>query len=206
MNAAAQANNLRLRTPEGITFSLPLAGPVARLPAWLIDVAIVFALTTVLGIAAGLLGWLAPDIAVAASTVSFFVVQFGYAILTERSQRGQTVGKRKFSLRVVDLAGRRLQFSQVAIRNLPRAVDFLPGLYLVGGLAVLLARHGQPLGDLAATAVVVRLPRLDRPDIAQLMAGKFNFPRNHVHLCGKLRPELLPEEAALALAALSRPR
>ena len=204
MNAAAEANHLRLRTPEGITFSLPLAGPVARLLAWLIDIAIVFALTTVLGIAAGLLGWLAPDIAVAASTVSFFVVQFGYAMFTEWSQRGQTVGKRVFSLRVVDIAGHRLQFSQVAIRNLLRAVDFLPGLYLVGGLAVLLSRHGQRLGDLAANTVVVRVPKLAQPDIAQLMAGKFNSLRDHVHLCGQLRQEVSPEEAALALAALQR--
>lgn len=204
MNAAAEANHLRLRTPEGITFSLPLAGPVARLLAWLIDIAIVFALTTVLGIAAGLLGWLAPDIAVAASTLSFFVVQFGYAMFTEWAQRGQTVGKRVFSLRVVDIAGHRLQFSQVAIRNLLRAVDFLPGLYLVGGLAALLSRHGQRLGDLAANTVVIRVPKLTQPDIAQLLAGKFNSLRDQVHLCGKLRQEVSPEEAALALAALQR--
>ncbi len=197
-------STLRLRTPEGITFALPLAGPVARLLAWLLDVAIVMGVTSILGTAAGLLGWLAPDVAVAASTLSFFVVQFGYAMITEWSWRGQTIGKRVLSLRVVDVAGHRLQFSQVAIRNLLRAVDILPGLYLVGGVAMLLSKRGQRLGDLAANTAVIRIPKLTQPDTSQLLAGKFNTLRAHPHLCGRLRQDVSPDEAALALSALQR--
>jgi hypothetical protein len=104
----------------------------------------------------------------------------------------------------VDIAGHRLQFSQVAIRNLLRAVDILPGLYLVGGIAVLLSKHGQRLGDLAANTVVIRVPKLTQPDTSQLLAGKFNSLRRHVHLCGQLRQAVTPAEAALALSALQR--
>jgi uncharacterized RDD family membrane protein YckC len=201
---AELTHSLRLRTAEGITFSQPLAGPLPRLLAWLVDVGIVFALTSALGIAVGLLGWVAPDVAVAASTLGFFLVQFGYAMLTEWSWRGQTVGKRILGLRVVDIAGHRLQFSQVAIRNLLRAVDILPGVYLVGGIAVLLSKHGQRLGDLAANTAVIRVPKLAQPDTSQLLAGKFNSLRRHVHLCGQLRQAVTPAEAALALSALQR--
>lgn len=197
-------STLRLRTPEGITFALPLAGPMARLLAWLVDVGIVIAVTSALGTAAGLLGWLAPDVAVAASTLSFFLVQFGYAMITEWSWRGQTVGKRLLRLRVVDIAGHRMQFSQVAIRNLLRAVDVLPGLYLVGGLAMLISKRGQRLGDLAANTVVIRIPKLAQPDTSHLLAGKFNSLRSHPHLCGRLRQQVSPDEAALALSALQR--
>lgn len=198
------ANTLRLRTPEGITFALPLADPVSRMLAWVLDAVMVFALWTILVTAGTVLGWLAPDLAIAVTTLGFFVIQFGYAILTEWSWRGQTLGKRLLRLRVVDVAGHRLQFSQVAVRNLLRAVDFLPGCYLVGGIAALLSRRGQRLGDLAANTIVVRVPKLEQPDVAQLLAGKFNSLRTHPHLCAQLRQRVEPREAALALNALLR--
>ncbi len=197
-------NSLNLRTAEGVVFSQPLAGPPSRLLAWLIDLGIVFGLTTVVGIVMRLLGWFAGDLALAATTLGFFIIQFGYAMITEWSWRGQTFGKRLLGIRVVDLSGHRLQFSQIAIRNLLRAVDILPGLYLVGGVAALLSRRGQRLGDLAANTVVVRVPKMEQPDVSQLMAGKFNSLRGSRHLCAQLRQETGPAEAALALGALQR--
>lgn len=204
MSTAEHANTLRLRTPEGITFSQPLAGPVSRLLAWLVDVLLVLVAWSLLSAVLALLGLLAPDVAAAVATVGFFVVQFGYAMIAEWGWRGQTYGKRLLRLRVVDIAGHRLQFSQVAIRNLLRAVDFLPGLYLLGGCAVLFSRRAQRLGDLAANTVVVRVPRLEQPDVSQLLAGKFNSLRTHPHLCARLRQSVSPEEAALVMHALLR--
>ncbi len=200
----SSANTLRLRTPEGITFALPLAGPMTRLLAWMVDVLIVGAVSTVLSIAMALLGWMARDLATALATIGFFVLQLGYPIATEWLWRGQTLGKRAFRLRVVDAHGLRLQFSQIAIRNLLRAVDILPGAYLVGGLACLFSRRAQRLGDFAANTVVIRAPRLAQPDLEQLLAGKFNSLRAHTHLCARLRQRVAPEEAALALSALLR--
>ncbi len=200
----SSVNNLRLRTPEGITFALPLAGPMTRLLAWMLDVIIVGAVSTLLSIAVALLGWMASDLAGALATIGFFLLQLGYPIATEWLWRGQTLGKRAFRLRVVDAHGLRLQFSQIAIRNLLRAVDILPGAYLVGGLACLFSRRAQRLGDFAANTVVIRAPRLAQPDLEQLLAGKFNSLRAHSHLCARLRQRVAPEEAALALSALLR--
>ena len=198
------ANTLRLRTPEGITFALPLAGPVTRLLAWLIDVAVVLVVTILLGSAVALLGWLARDLAAAVATIGFFALQLGYPLATEWFWRGQTLGKRLLRLRVVDVQGLKLHFSQIAIRNLLRAVDILPGLYLVGGLAALCSRRAQRLGDFAANTVVIRTPRLTQPDLEQLLAGKFNSLHAHPHLCARLRQQIAPDEAALALSALLR--
>src|SRR5687768_9217457 len=44
---------LRIRTPEGITFSYQLAGPVTRCLAWTVDLIVVIGLALALGLALG---------------------------------------------------------------------------------------------------------------------------------------------------------
>ncbi|MEM9015732.1 MAG: hypothetical protein AAGC68_01875, partial [Verrucomicrobiota bacterium] len=43
-----KVTSLRVRTPEGVTFDLPIAGPYARCLAVAIDFAVVFALSALL--------------------------------------------------------------------------------------------------------------------------------------------------------------
>jgi uncharacterized RDD family membrane protein YckC len=196
--------SLHIRTPEGIAFSLPLAGPVSRALAWGIDVAFLAAAMILLSFGLSALGVLAPDFIQAVAVLGIFVLQIGYGIVTEWRWRGRTLGKRVLRLRVVDVHGLKLQFSQVVIRNLLRAVDFLPAFYMVGGLAALLSRRGQRLGDLAANTIVIRVPQIEQPDLDQLLAGKYNSLRAHPHLAARLRQRASPAEAALALQALVR--
>jgi uncharacterized RDD family membrane protein YckC len=202
MNARAQI--LTVRTPEGVVFATRLAGPVTRFLAWGVDLLCILILSNVIGLIATLIGFVSPDLAQAISIILMFVITLSYSILLEWFWRGQTVGKRLLRLRVVDLEGMRLQPSQVVVRNLLRAVDFLPAFYVVGGLACLLNRHAQRLGDIAANTVVIRMPRLDTPDVEQLLAGKFNSLRQHPHLEARLRQRVTPAEADLALRALLR--
>ena len=42
---ASKTNTLVIRTPEGIEFSLLLAGPVTRFLAWVIDLAVMIGAT-----------------------------------------------------------------------------------------------------------------------------------------------------------------
>lgn len=195
---------LLIRTPEGIAFAQPLAGPLTRCLAWLVDAVLIGAVITVLSILLAFGGLLAPDVIEGVGTLAVFVVQIGYGILMEWRFRGQTLGKRTFGLRVVDVQGLKLQFSQVAMRNLLRAVDFLPAFYLAGGIACVLNRRFQRLGDLAANTVVIRVPRLEQPDLDQLLAGQFNSLRESPHLAARLRQKTSAEEAAIALNALLR--
>jgi RDD family len=118
--------------------------------------------------------------------------------------RGQTVGKRLLRLRVVDAGGLRLEPSQVIVRNLMRFIDALPALYLIGGIACLVNRHRQRLGDLAAGTVVTRAPRLSRPDLDRILGGKFNSLAETRHLAARLRQKVSPELGAIALEALLR--
>ena len=165
----SKTNTLFIKTPEGIEFSLLLAGPITRFLAWAVDLGTIIALITILNVVFGLLGVLSRDLAMAANIIGFFIVSIGYGILTEWYWQGQTLGKRLLRLRVMDEQGLRLKFSQIVIRNLLRFVDSLPALYLVGGLACLLNRRAQRLGDFAANTVVAWSPRIAEPDLNQLL-------------------------------------
>src|SRR5262249_50380888 len=127
-----------------------------------------------------------------------------YGALTEWFWRGQTVGKRLFGLRVVDAHGFRLEPAQVIVRNLMRAIDALPGLYLVGGVACFFHRHHRRLGDIAAGTAVVRTPKPLAPDLDQILGGKYNSLRESRHLAARLRQKVSPETAQIAMEALMR--
>lgn len=191
-----RTNTLLIKTPEGVVFSQTLAGPIARFMAWLIDLALMLALLIGVSFAMVFLSIITPDFAAALRTILFFVITIGYAMTLEWIWRGQTIGKRAMGLRVVDAYGLKLQFSQVAIRNLLRIVDLLPGLYVVGGLATLFTRKAQRLGDLAANTVVIRIPKISQPNLAQFGADKYNSLRAYPHLCARLRQRVSPAEAS----------
>jgi hypothetical protein len=144
------------------------------------------------------------DFAQAAAIISYFFVSIGYGILCEWHYKGQTLGKRLMSVRVMDIQGLRLQFSQIVIRNLLRFIDSLPMCYLVGGLSCLLSPKSQRLGDLAANTIVIREPKIPRPDLEQLLPPKYNSLRDYPHLVARLRQRTSPLEANIALQALLR--
>lgn len=196
-----RSNVMRIQTPEGITFPLVLASPVVRCFAMLFDQVCVTIAITILVLTLGFLG---PDLHTAMITIAYFALSIGYPILAEWLWRGQTLGKRLFRLRVMDVQGLRLQFSQIAIRNLLRFVDSLPLFYVVGGITTTISRHYQRLGDLAANTVVVRMPQTIVPDVGQIMAGKFNSFRDYPHLAARLRQRISAKEASIALEALMR--
>jgi len=195
---------LTIRTPEGISFSLPLAGPVSRGLAWGIDAACIGAATSVCTLALRPLGLLSLDAAQAATIYGYFAVSIGYGLVFEWFWRGQTVGKKLMRLRVIDEQGLRLHFSQILVRNLLRFVDALPAFYLVGGAAMFFGRRAQRLGDIAANTVVVRTARAAEPDLDQILAGKYNSLREHRVPAARLRQQLTPALAGAALSAVLR--
>lgn len=200
----ARANTLDIRLPEGVVFSLPLAGPATRFLAWLVDLVGTFAILTLLSIVMSVLGIVSPDAAGGVFVVLAFAVPILYGVLFEGFWRGQTPGKKILRLRVMDARGLRLDVRQVIIRNLLRAVDGLPFLYLVGGAACFFTKRAQRLGDLAADTVVVRTETPVAPDLTQLATGKYNTLRDHPVLAARLRQRVPPAEAGLALQALLR--
>ena len=201
---ADKINSLTIRTPEGIEFSLMLAGPVTRFLAWSVDLLVILTTSKLLNILLGVLGIISRDLAMAAGVLGYFIVSIGYGIVSEWYWHGQTLGKRLLRLRVTDVRGLQLRFSQIVIRNLLRFVDSLPVFYMVGGLACLINRRAQRLGDFVANTIVVWSPRIDEPDLDQLIEGKYNSFRKYPHLEARLRQHVSPAEAQVALQALVR--
>ncbi len=199
-----KGDTLTIRTPEGIEFALPLAGPVSRMLALVVDLAVVMTIAKVAQQILQPLGLLGKDFSEAIRVVAYFVISLMYMAVAEWLWRGQTVGKRLLGLRVVDAGGLRLEPSQEMVRNLMRFVDGLPALYLVGGIACFASRHRQRLGDLAAGTVVTRAPKLSRPDLDRILGGKFNSLAETRHLAARLRQKVSPELSAIALEALLR--
>lgn len=70
---------------------------------------------------------------------------------------GQTIGKRRYGIRVVAIDGGPAGPRAIAIRSLLRMVDSLPVCYVVGLLSMLRTGPGrrQRLGDVAAGTIVV---------------------------------------------------
>ena len=210
-----RVNTLEIRTPEGVAFSYSLAGPATRFLAWIIDraciVACYMALMTLQSLLMAafasfgeLMGRLGFDLLVALGMVAYFVLNTTYAIGLEWYWGGQTLGKRLLHLRVMDEQGLHLHFSQIVVRNLLRAVDGLPALYLVGGAACLLSRRAQRLGDFAANTVVVHVPRPFAWAGRVAPSDKYNSLREHPHLAARLRQRLSPEATHVALEAVIR--
>ncbi len=193
---------LTIETPEGVAFSYRLATPAARALAWSIDATAIAALSMFAARIANAAGEVAADWAAAVGILAFFAISIAYGIVLEWRWRGQTLGKRVVGLRVIDAQGLRLQLPQIAVRNLLRAVDMAPLLYLTGGIAALVTRKCQRLGDLAANTVVAHERRWDTPDLERIAPAKHNSLLAYPHLAARLRSLVDAQAVGLAVRAL----
>ncbi|MFP4141052.1 MAG: RDD family protein [Planctomycetota bacterium] len=197
-------NTMRIETPEGVTFSLDLAGPLRRMFALLLDGLILSAVTMAVVLTMAMVG--VREVMWYQGAVIFCVLLLPilYGTLLEWLWRGQTIGKKVLQIRVADEQGLNLRPSQVFARNVGRLVDLLPAMYLVGGIACLLTRRVQRLGDIAGGTIVVLTRQTPPPDLDQIGPRVFNSLLQHPHIVGRLRQRIRPAEAAVALQALLR--
>jgi len=195
---------LTVRTPEGVAFSLRIAGPVTRFFAWFIDLMIVCITIIASSIVLGIFGIVAGGVASFLVYIILLLVPVCYGMLFEWLWRGQTIGKKIIKLRVIDETGLALTGGQIVVRNLLRAIDSLPVFYFIGGLFAVFSKRCQRLGDIAAGTVVVREVKEQVPDVEGILKDKYNSFRDHPHLEGRLRQKVSPEEAQVALGALLR--
>jgi uncharacterized RDD family membrane protein YckC len=77
-----------------------------------------------------------------------------YSLACESMMEGQTFGKKLLKLKVVKIDGYQASFSDYLTRWLFRLVDIDMG-YIAGLLSMLITRHTQRLGDIAAGTAVI---------------------------------------------------
>lgn len=150
-------------TPERVRFRYRLAGPAQRGMAWLFDgflraLAIAFVvMVSQLAVLSGLPGL--EGVTTGLMLLFMFVLDWFYGVFFELLWSGQTPGKWLLQVRVVREDGSPVQLSDVVLRNLLRAADFLPVGFGVGVLVMLLDGKQRRLGDLVAGTVVVQEER-----------------------------------------------
>lgn len=140
-----------IETPEGITLKLRVAGPMARALAWGIDSLIRYGALWGLSMGLVLLGWAGLGVWL----IALFLIEWFYPVVFEIYADGATLGKKALGLQVVLANGAPVDWPAALIRNLLRAVDFLPAFYGFGVVAMLISRDFQRLGDLAAGTLVI---------------------------------------------------
>jgi uncharacterized RDD family membrane protein YckC len=156
-------DNLSIDTPELVSIEMPLAGIGSRFIAILIDYLIwgAGALVLIFLAAATLpamhtFSKISAQWAVALIIFVIFLVNWGYFTLFEAFWNGRTPGKRIAKIRVIQRTGRAIGLFESMARNLVRYVDWLPGFYAIGVIAMFSTKQHQRLGDLAAGTLVVR--------------------------------------------------
>jgi uncharacterized RDD family membrane protein YckC len=191
-------DGLDVATPERVALDLPLAGIGTRALAYLVDAAALFAAWVVAYFALSLLvsdvlGFFQAfsGVARAVLVAGVFFAQWVYWTACEVMFGGKTLGKRALRIRVARLDGSPPGVLESAVRNLCRAVDFLPALYFLGLMTALVGGRSQRLGDLLAGTVLVR-------------DGKVALPRYELPAAEAAGPPLSPRQADLVRAFLQR--
>ena len=189
-----------VETPEQIDINFQQAGIGSRFYAALIDTALLTLISLVgyyvnrqfiseLGDIVG--NWLG-----ALGGILVFAVFWGYYMVFEATTNGQTFGKLALGLRVIKEGGYPIGFADAAIRNLVRIVDFLPFLYGVGLLCMLLNRNWQRLGDLAAGTLVIKIARTElKPTGTRSQVGNqsISIPPRDLIYTAWIQPALVTE-------------
>jgi uncharacterized membrane protein SpoIIM required for sporulation/uncharacterized RDD family membrane protein YckC len=156
-----------IETPELVVLSYTIAGLGSRVYAALIDLIIctVVLIAFIIGmiVLAAHSGQRPPPTtpsnawAFAIIILFQFAILWGYYLLFEGLNDGQTPGKRLLKLRAVRDGGYSIGFAASAVRNLMRIVDLQPAFsYAIGIGSVLFTKSGKRLGDIVAGTIVVR--------------------------------------------------
>jgi uncharacterized RDD family membrane protein YckC len=156
-------DQLNIDTPELVAIEMPLAGIGSRFIAILIDYLICGAFLLLLIIIAviiipalHLFSKVSANWAAGIFFLIIFLIQWGYFSLFEAFNSGRTPGKHAAKIRVIHESGRGINFLESLARNLLRAIDWLPGFYAVGVVAMFASKRHQRLGDMVAGTLVVR--------------------------------------------------
>ena len=200
--------HLTISTPEQVAFQYEMAGIGSRFVASLLDhLIMVTALVLVncaiygLFINAALRGLDDTGLYLVLSlmVIISFAIFWGYFVLFETVWNGQTPGKRAGRLRVIRRDGQPVRAGEVMVRNLVRLIDFLPGFYGIGLIAMFINKDACRLGDLAAGTIVVREGELTRLSDVKVASSSSPQPAYAAATYGA------PNAASYAASSVSSP-
>jgi uncharacterized RDD family membrane protein YckC len=177
------STDLVIETPENVVLTYRLAGPAARLLAYLVDFVIRAALLLAMCVAAAIgaqagLGGISAGMLL----LVIFFLDWAYYGISEGCFRGKTIGKFVFGLRVIQEEGYPITLWGALLRNIVRAADSMP-FYLIfpfygaGFVTMLVAGKFRRLGDLVARTVVIEERRVSVPREPIILEKIESLPR-----------------------------
>jgi uncharacterized RDD family membrane protein YckC len=215
------ADQLNIETPEQVDLHFPVAGVGSRFIAVLLDIVFQIVIYVVLALLLYVTDAYrsvdrvmerqsdtAAKWVVAGFILLNFVLFWGYFALFEAYWHGQTPGKRIMKLRVLKDSGRSITLFEAMARNLVRAVDYFPGFYLVGLIAMLCNKRNKRLGDFVAGTIVVH-ERMDEQPLMSHISRTFTasiYPEQAVatRFMPKAQEEWAAGEAGVPADAVAR--
>ncbi len=195
-----------VNTPEGISLRLSPAGPVPRMLAWMIDIAIRLGINMALFTILNYFGKTGAGIALILS----FLLEWFYPVYFELYKNGQTPGKKSFNIYVSMENASPVTPAASIIRNLLRFVDFFPVFYGFGFISMILTKRFQRLGDLVAGTVVLHkaleYPPVDEVNIKAISPPvALNLEEQQALIRYQQRIPYLTRERSEELAQLTSP-
>jgi uncharacterized RDD family membrane protein YckC len=164
-------------TPENIAVHYRVAGPLRRVLALLIDLAILCCVCVSVSMLAGFAGlFSSPGFATGALLVTYFLLYWFAFGAQEAYFNGRTLGKYILGLRVITVDGQPINGLQAIMRSFLRLPSFM--LPLVDLITMTLNDKFQRLGDIVCGTVVVveernwlfGVAKLEDPRAVQLSA------------------------------------
>lgn len=180
------SSQIHFETPENIEVGYDLAGLGSRFAAWALDQILVTLVVIVLFIALLTTGAVGDSILDGVSDVDqngqpelqayvigflyllFSLGSFFYFGFSELFMRGQTVGKRRLGLRVVQSDGFELRPLSILLRSVFRVADHLPLLWIVP----FVTDRNRRFGDLVAGTIVVSDRPSELSDVRRQVLGE----------------------------------
>jgi uncharacterized membrane protein SpoIIM required for sporulation/uncharacterized RDD family membrane protein YckC len=179
---------IEIETPEHVVLRYEVAGLGSRGLAAAIDHLLLMVALIALSLLTDLLEQVGADWTGPLAIVLSSVIAWCYFTCFEGWWKGQTPGKRAMGLRVVRSDGRPADWQAVMMRNLVRAVDFLPPPYLLGVGFLFFHPRARRLGDIAADTLVVR-EGLVLPEAAPIPKALAPTAPSQGVLAARLTPE-----------------
>jgi len=146
--------NVNIRTAQNVGINYELAGLGARMGAFLIDTVIqvfyIIAVSLILGRLNLDSMWI---------WMSFYLPVLLYHLISEIVLDGQSIGKKQLNIKVVKLDGSSPTIGGYILRWILRPIDISAFSGGVAVIAIVLSKHGQRLGDMAAHTTVVKVAR-----------------------------------------------
>jgi len=166
-----------VRGATGVDLSLPIAGPGSRSYAFVIDwhIRLIAALAWLVAAMLVMNGRLTfrPGSGKSTAVLVFLAVlpsaaiYFLYHPVVEVLMRGQTPGKRRAGVRIVNREGGVPSVGAILIRNAFRLVDSMPAFYVVGLLTSFMSAQRTRIGDMAAGTLLV----VDESAVSKALLG-----------------------------------